>query len=134
MAHFHPGNILDVDNDSWEARHWCEGDRMLCVCEPAGTRPAFPHPTQHIWALCLEYLFFPSESLLSVPVALSWPRWWQGIGGCCQHLLLPCCEQSLGAGKGNFKRIFSAVSELIKVRFFGVLAESFGFSIKNGNV
>lgn len=95
---------------------------------------AFPHPA-HLGCVFGLFCSFP----LTVPpvccsVALSGPWWWQEAGGCSQLLLLPWCEQALGAGKGNFKRIFSAVTELLKVQFFGLLAESFRFSIKNGNV
>lgn len=94
---------------------------MFCVCESTGPRPGFP-PALHTWPLHLaSFVTFP---LQVPPVCCScdpqWGWWW--------HLLL-----GTFIGEGNFQRILSAVTELLKVQFFGVLAESFGFSINNGN-
>lgn len=79
MAHFHPEKVLDVDNDPWEAwkaQHWCERETGCSVfVNPLEPGLAFPHPTQHTWAVYLGYFFPPwSPSCLFL-----WPS--VGLGG-----------------------------------------------------
>lgn len=140
MAHFHPENIMiDIDNASWEAwkaRHWCERETGCSVfVNPLEPGLAFPHPA-HLGCIFGIFGIFCSFSPRVPPVCCSCgPQWALVLAG--SGRVLPAPSAALvwavtGGWQGEFQKHFLSCHWTPKGSV--LLAKSFGFSIKNGNV